>query len=187
MASRPGAFDDGIGANLGYVRRAVESIWSRSAERGLRWSGTFLLDGRIGYLAPDDFLAELREELGMPSPTSMAVWFWQKGPAKRVLWVANIWCDPMRIPIASIGDAGKKLRVISAKPIVFGAEAPKAPLGSWTLIDADTILASPHCSSPFPKRRAICRRPCGAAEPRPSQALELFTILGERPIRLGVR
>ena len=104
----------------------IEIARSGGAERGLRWSGTFLLDGRIGYLAPDDFLAELREELGMPSPTSMAVWFWQKGPAKRVLWVANIWCDPMRIPIASIGDAGKKLRVISAKPIVFGAEAPKA-------------------------------------------------------------
>jgi hypothetical protein len=35
-----------------------------------------------------------------------------KGPAKRVAWVANIGCDPMRIPIASIGDAAKKLGVI---------------------------------------------------------------------------
>jgi tRNA G18 (ribose-2'-O)-methylase SpoU len=86
----------------------------------------------------------------------------------------------MRIPISSIGDAAKKLRAIqrnwalysfashrraaliseklpkvSAKPIVFGAGAPKAPLGSWTLIDADTILVSPHCSSPFPNGEVL--------------------------------
>src|SRR5262245_43807736 len=80
----------------------------------------------------------------------------------------------MRLPIASIGDAAKKLRAIqrnwalyshahhrraaliaaklpkvSAKPLVFGALAPSAPLGSWTLIAADTLLAAPACSSPF--------------------------------------
>jgi 23S rRNA (cytidine2498-2'-O)-methyltransferase len=27
---------------------------------------------------------------------------------------------------------------------------PPSPLGSWTLLDAGTVLASPRCSSPFP-------------------------------------
>ena len=79
------------------------------------------------------------------------------------------------IPIQSIGDAAKKLRAIqrnwalysfahhrraaliadklpkvSAKPLAFGAPAPAAPLGSWTLIAPDRMLASPSCSSPFP-------------------------------------
>jgi 23S rRNA (cytidine2498-2'-O)-methyltransferase len=27
---------------------------------------------------------------------------------------------------------------------------PKAPLGSWTLLDAETMLVAPHCTSPFP-------------------------------------
>lgn len=38
MAFRPGVFDDGVRANLGYVRRAVESMWSGSAELGSRRS-----------------------------------------------------------------------------------------------------------------------------------------------------
>jgi len=39
---------------------------------------------------------------------------------------------------------------MSAKPLQFGSPAPSAPLGSWTLLDATTLLAAPHCTSPFP-------------------------------------
>jgi 23S rRNA (cytidine2498-2'-O)-methyltransferase len=39
---------------------------------------------------------------------------------------------------------------VSAKPLQFGSPAPRAPLGSWTLLDANTLLAAPHCASPFP-------------------------------------
>ena len=78
------------------------------------------------------------------------------------------------LPIASIGDGAKALRAIQRnwalyswehhrraalieaklppvrpKPIAFPSEAPKAPLGSWTLLDANTILAAARCSSPF--------------------------------------
>ena len=31
----------------------------------------------------------------------------------------------------------------------FRAPLPKAPLGSWMLLDANRLLASPHCSSAF--------------------------------------
>jgi len=164
----------------------------------------------VGYLAPEGFLAELREELGDDVSDVHGRLVLAKGPAKAVAWVANIWCDPMRIPISSIGDAAKKLRAIqrnwarysfashrraaliseklpkvSAKPIVFGAAAPKAPLGSWTLIDADTILASPHCSSPFPNGEVQFVEDRAAPPSRAYLKLwELFTILGgERPKR----
>src|SRR4051812_19325443 len=36
-----------------------------------------------------------------------------------------------------------KLPKVSAKPLVFGAPAPAATLGSWTLIAPDRMLATP--------------------------------------------
>jgi 23S rRNA (cytidine2498-2'-O)-methyltransferase len=123
-----------------------------------------------------------------------------------VAWVANVWHEPVHIPIQSIGDAAKKLRAIqrnwalyslaqhrraaliadqlpkvSAKPLVFGATVPTAPLGSWTLIAPDRLLAAPVCSSPFPNGEA----PFVEDRTAPSRAYlklwELFTLLGERP------
>ena len=44
----------------------------------------------------------------------------------------------------------EQLPKVSAKPLVFGTAPPKAPLGSWTLLDAGTMLAAPHCTSAFP-------------------------------------
>jgi len=95
------------------------------------------------------------------------------GAPQNVHWVQNIWYDPQIIPFQSISDAAKKLRALqklwafypyhnvrrgehiasqlayfSPKPLSFPSIAPKAPLGSWTLLDANTLLASPHCSSP---------------------------------------
>ncbi len=163
--------------------------------------------GCIGYLAPEDFLAELREELGDAVSDIHGRLALARGPAKPVAWVANVWCDPIRVPIASIGDAAKKLRAIqrnwmlysfafhrraaliaeqlpkiSARPIVFGTAAPKAPLGSWTLLDPDTILASPHCSSPFANGEVQFVEDHAAPPSRAYLKLwELFTILDERP------
>ena len=96
-------------------------------------------------------------------------------PARPIAWAINTWLDPRPLTISSIGDGARALRNIqrnwtlypgklhrrasliaeqlphvSAKPLHFPAPAPTAPLGSWTLLDADTILASPRCSSPFP-------------------------------------
>ena len=168
---------------------------------------TSLPEGLVGYLAPESFLAELQEELGGAVSAVHGRLVLAQGPAKPVAWTANVWCDPLRIPIASIGDAAKKLRAIqrnwalyshafhrraalieeklpkvSAKPIVFGAGAPKAPLGSWTLIDADTILASPHCSSPFPNGEVRFVEDRAAPPSRAYLKLwELFTLLDQRP------
>jgi 23S rRNA (cytidine2498-2'-O)-methyltransferase len=113
----------------------------------------------------------------------------------------------MRMPVASIGDAARKLRAIqrnwalysfsshrraaliadklpkvSARPLVFGTPAPKAPLGSWTLLDPDTILASPHCASPFPNGEVQFVEDRTAPPSRAYLKLwELLTLLDERP------
>jgi 23S rRNA (cytidine2498-2'-O)-methyltransferase len=90
-------------------------------------------------------------------------------------WAANVWHDCVELPITSIGQAAQALRDVqrnwamyaplhhrraaliqerlphvSAKPIVFPAAAPTAPLGSWTLLAPDRLLMAARCSSPFP-------------------------------------
>ncbi len=131
-------------------------------------------EGSTAYLAAEGFEAELAEELGGEG-TQFGRLFVVPGPSRPAAWAANVWHDPMRLPIASIGDGAKQLRAIqrnwalyshahhrraallqeklpkvSAKPLVFGDPAPSAPLGSWTLLDEGTILAAARCSSPFP-------------------------------------
>ncbi|HUB97885.1 MAG TPA: hypothetical protein VL993_18315, partial [Stellaceae bacterium] len=130
----------------------------------------------LGYLAPEGFVDVLRQELAGDAVREVhGRLVLVDGLERPVAWVANVWRNPVRIPIRSIGDGAKKLRAIqrnwalysvaahrraaliaeqlpavSARPVMFGAPAPKAPLGSWTLLDAETILASPSCSNPFP-------------------------------------
>jgi len=159
-----------------------------------------------GYLAPEDFVAELQTELGDAVLETHGRLVLADGPARPAAWAANVWHDPVKIEIASIGDAAKKLRAIqrnwalysavhhrraaliaerlpkvSAKPLTFGDPAPTAPLGSWTLLDPNTLLAAPHCSSAFPHGEVAF------VEDRtvPSRAYlklwEAFTVLGVRP------
>src|SRR5215468_956153 len=121
----------------------------------------------VGYLAPEGFLPELTNELGGRAYETHGRLLLAHGPQRPVAWVANVWQDVQAIPISSIGDAAKKLRAIqrnwalyshahhrraaliaeklpkvSAKPLAFGAPAPTAPLGSWTLLAPDRMLAS---------------------------------------------
>jgi 23S rRNA (cytidine2498-2'-O)-methyltransferase len=90
-------------------------------------------------------------------------------------WAINTWYDVERLTVTSIGDAAKLLRArqrswalyaplhrgraeliaeklphVSSKPLEFGALAPTTPLGSWTLLQPDVLLAAARCSSPFP-------------------------------------
>ena len=132
------------------------------------------MTARTAYLAAEGYVNDLAEELGGMAQAHGRLLF-ASGPPRRAAWAANIWHEPREIRVASISDAAAKLRAIqrnwavyapvlhrratliqqqlptvSAKPLVFGARAPPAPLGSWTLLDAGTVLASPHCTSPFP-------------------------------------
>jgi 23S rRNA (cytidine2498-2'-O)-methyltransferase len=129
---------------------------------------------RTAYLAAEGFADELAHEIGCAVATHGRLLI-APGPPRPAAWAANIWLDPQEIPIASISDAAAKLRAIqrnwavyaphlyrramliqeqlpkvSAKPLVFGSTPPAASLGSWTLLDAGTMLAAPDCSSAFP-------------------------------------
>jgi 23S rRNA (cytidine2498-2'-O)-methyltransferase len=129
---------------------------------------------RTAYLAADGFAAELMHEVG-PVEFASERLLVARGVPRPAAWAQNIWLEPREIRIASIADAARQLRaiqrnwapyaprlyrramliqaqlpVVSGKPLVFGMPAPAAPLGSWTLLDAGTLLASPRCTSPFP-------------------------------------
>ena len=132
------------------------------------------MTARTAYLAAEGYVNDLAEELGGMAQAHGRLLF-ASGPPRRAAWAANIWHEPREIRVASISDAAAKLRAIqrnwavyarrlhrramliqaqlpsvSAKPLQFGSPAPRAPLGSWTLLDANTLLAAPHCASPFP-------------------------------------
>ena len=127
------------------------------------------------YLAAEGFEAQLGEELRRAGVTARAhgrLLIGDKDVA--AAWAANIWHDYVELPVGSIGAAAKALRDVqrnwamyaplhhrraaliqerlphvSAKPIVFPAAAPTAPLSSWTLLAPDRMLMAARCSSPF--------------------------------------
>jgi len=126
------------------------------------------------YLAASGYEEELAAELGAVERAHGRLLI-VAGPPRPAAWAANVWLDPVEIAVASIGDAAAKLRAIqrnwvvyasrlhrratliqeqlphvSARPIAFGMPAPAARLGSWTLLDVQTVLAAAHCTSPFP-------------------------------------
>lgn len=127
------------------------------------------------YLAAEGFEDQLRVELGRRIVAEHGRLMICDGPASPTAWAANVWHAAQEIEIASIGDAANRLRAIqrnwalyapehfrrarliaeklphvSARPLVFPAPAPAAPLGSWTLLAPDRMLAAAECSSAFP-------------------------------------
>jgi 23S rRNA (cytidine2498-2'-O)-methyltransferase len=158
------------------------------------------------YLAPEgrleDLLATLSDVVEVYGRLVVA-----RGGVQQTPWVQNIWYDVQRLSIESIGDGAKQLRaiqrnwalfptelhrratliqeklpVVQARPLVFGEKAPAAPLGSWTLLDAETMLFSSRCSSPFV--HGECRFQEDKINP-PNRAYlklwEALTLLGEHP------
>ncbi len=137
-----------------------------------------LLD-QTAYLAPRLALAELVAELGDVTEVLAERLVFAPGPARRVTWAQNIWHEPRRIEIESIKDGARALRDIqrnwhlfdverharraqliadqlphiSARPLRFPEPPPAAPLGAWTLLDRDVLLAAPRCSAPVPDGR----------------------------------
>jgi 23S rRNA (cytidine2498-2'-O)-methyltransferase len=129
------------------------------------------------------------------------------GAPRPTAWAQNVWFDPIVIEIASIGDAAKKLRAIqrnwavyaprhhrramliqgqlpkvSARPLVFGEPPPTAPLGSWSLLDAQTLLAAPHCSSAFPNGEVRFLEDRSGPPSRAYLKLwEALTLIGQYP------
>lgn len=126
------------------------------------------------YLAPKGFTNELIYELGDVAEVVDRLVF-APGPPRPVAWAQNIWLNPQRIQIESISDGANKLKALQrnwslwsvrhnrrarlieeqlpavrSKPVAIGTPPPRSPLGAWTLLERDVIVASPSCSSPFP-------------------------------------
>lgn len=131
-------------------------------------------DLHTAYLAPMGFENLLSQELTDISHTFGRL-IVTKAPPKPAHWAQNIWYDARLITIRSIGDAAKSLRAIqrnwwhyefknfrrakliqeklphiAPKPLDFLAKIPTAPLGSWTLVEENILLAAANCSSPMP-------------------------------------
>ena len=126
------------------------------------------------YLAPEGLNEPLLKEIeGVIAVHDRLILSTQ--PFINAYWAQNIWKNPKIIPIDSINDAAKKLesnqrnwclysftlhrraklieeKLNSRKPklLTFPASLSGDPLGSWCLLDENTILASADCTSPFP-------------------------------------
>jgi 23S rRNA (cytidine2498-2'-O)-methyltransferase len=162
--------------------------------------------GGTAYLAADGFTDDLVEELGDVEAVHGRLVI-AAGPPRPAAWAANIWFDPLLIDAPSIGEGAHALRdlqrnwalysfvhhrraaLIEAKlppvrfkPLPYPSEPPKAPLGSWTLLEPNRILAAAHCSSPFRHGEVEFVED---KETPPNRAYlklwEVFTRLGTRP------
>ncbi len=157
------------------------------------------------YLAADGFTDDLIAELGENRIREvydrLVI---ADGPATHAVWAENIWRNPQLIQIESIGDAAKKLRAIqrswanyafdyhrrskliteklphvSGKPLTFGKPLPTSPLGSWSLIDDNLMIAASDCSSPIPNGAYVFNED---KEDPPSRAyLKLWEALTRAP------
>ena len=163
---------------------------------------------RTAYLAAEGYVAELAHELGEVERTHDRL-LTAPGPPRSPApaWAQNVWLDPQMLPVASIGDAVRQLRamqrnwapyapllhrramliqqqlpMVSAKPLVFGEKPPARPLGSWTLLDANTLLASPDCTSRFPNGEVhFVEDRSGPPNRAYLKLWEALTLIGERP------
>jgi 23S rRNA (cytidine2498-2'-O)-methyltransferase len=76
----------------------------------------------------------------------------------------------------------EQLPKVSARGQVFGAPAPTSALGSWTLLDRCTVLAAPHCTSPFAHGEVRFVEDRSGPPSRAYLKLwEALTLIGTRP------
>lgn len=165
-----------------------------------------------GYLALPEREPELLDELehagARVSEQFGRLLLTESGP-KRAAWASNVWLEPERIRFESVSGAVQALQSrqrnwslysethhrraaliqsglqhVSHRPLCFGEKAPRAPLGSWTLLEPNLLLASPRCSSPFPHGEVTFIEDHKAPPSRAYLKLwELFTLTGRRPKR----
>jgi 23S rRNA (cytidine2498-2'-O)-methyltransferase len=168
--------------------------------------GTSAAAERTAYLAAEGFVGELMHEVG-PVEFACERLLVAPGPPRAAAWAQNVWLEPREITITSIADAARQLRAIqrnwapyaprlhrramliqgqlptvSAKKLPFGVPPPTAPLGSWTLLDANTLLASPHCTSPFPNGEVhFIEDRAGPPSRAYLKLWEALTVIGRHP------
>ncbi|WP_425248229.1 SAM-dependent methyltransferase [Desulfonatronum thiosulfatophilum] len=161
-----------------------------------------------GYLAPDGFLPELTREVG-DGVLRLGRLVLCPGPAVDAAWAQNVWHSPRVIAFESIAQAANALKGLgrrwalydehlrnrgrakliqerlsgpSPKSFRFGTTTPNSPLGSWTLLDDRTLLASARCSSPFAHGDIqFLEDKTGPPSRAYLKLWEVFTLLGQSP------
>ena len=132
---------------------------------------------RSAYLAPEGLEATLGEELARGG-AGIAAWHGRLAlspdPPLPAAWALDSWTAPQVLPAPSVKAAADALRAIQrnwaafgaahhrrmaliesrlppvkARPLRFPEPAPAAPLGAWTLLAPDRLLASATKTSPF--------------------------------------
>lgn len=158
------------------------------------------------YLAAEGFTDDLIAELGEIEAVHGRLVI-AAGPPRPAAWAANVWFEPIMLDAPSIGEGARALRALQRnwamysfahhrraalieaklppvrfKPLPYPSEPPKAPLGSWTLLEPNRILAAARCASPF--RHGEVEFVEDKTTP-PNRAYlklwEVFTRLGVRP------
>ncbi|MCC6433540.1 MAG: hypothetical protein IT196_00775 [Acidimicrobiales bacterium] len=164
------------------------------------------------YLAAAGYEQALREELQRAGLGPSLRWLDDRlvrsdAPAVDAAWAINTWFDAETLDIASIADAARHLRErqrnwcayppgargrtalitaklphVSGRALALGDVAPTAPLGSWTLLGPDRILAAARCSSPFPNGEVVLEEHRDGPPSRAYRKLwEAFVQLGRHP------
>ena len=133
------------------------------------------------YVAASGYEADLQAELrhrGAVVAATMDRLVFAYGLAGPAAWAQNTWLDPRELTAPSITAAARQLRAmqrnwhlhsvshhrrarliadrlppIRFRPLVFPADPPAAPLGAWTLLGPDRLVAA-QASSPFPDGEA---------------------------------
>ena len=131
------------------------------------------LEIRSAYLGSKECMNPLKNEvdgiIGIHEQLILS-----SNPPIKAVWALNIWQTPIVLNIDSINNGAEKLKAIqrnwclysyrlhrrakliqeklphiSAKPLRFPCLPPSSPIGSWTLLTQNQILASSKCSSLF--------------------------------------
>jgi 23S rRNA (cytidine2498-2'-O)-methyltransferase len=158
------------------------------------------------YLAPEGLVEQLSAELYDVRAVHGRLVI-ARGGLQATHWAQNIWLEPRMIEVRSIAEGARALRAIqrnwsmysfqwhrraaliqsqlphvSARPLAFPSPLPKAPLGSWTLLAPDRILASARCTSPFANGE-VCFSECKIGPPCRAylKLWDIFTCLQAMP------
>lgn len=161
---------------------------------------------KTAYIAAPEHIRECLAEINKPLGNLDNLVLSGGAPVSPV-WCHNIWLNPEVIKISSISDGVKKLKergrnwilfphkevrrgklieeglpYVSKKALKFPTPPPSGKLGSFTLIDKETILASSDCSSAFPNGEAVFEEfKVGPPSRAYLKLWESFTLLGEMP------
>ncbi len=158
------------------------------------------------YHAAPFFMHHLEEEIPEPYRRDGEL-LTVLGETRKAYWVRNIWKKPFIAEFDSINDAAKILRAIQrnwavypfrlarrasliakalprlpSKPKVFPFELPDNPMGAYTLLDENHLMASAICSSPWPNGELVFEEDREEAPSRAYRKLwEAFLLAGSMP------